>query len=54
MFDSEFVFGDLNWSAPATEVYNSLVTFRKTMVEWSGISEGRFMQARRVAEFQTI
>ena len=38
----------------ATELYNNLVTFRKTMVEWSGYSEGNFMNKRTSANFSTI
>ncbi|WP_029042524.1 TRAP transporter substrate-binding protein [Cucumibacter marinus] len=41
-------------SPEATELYNSLVSWRSTMVEWSGISEGKFMQARTSANFSTI
>ena len=41
-------------SADATELYNNLVTFRKTMVQWSGYSEGNFMNKRIAASFQTI
>ena len=41
-------------SADATELYNNLVTFRKTMVQWSGYSEGNFMNKCIAASFQTI
>jgi len=41
-------------SSDATELYNSLVSFRETMVEWSQISEGNFMSKRISASFKTI
>ena len=41
-------------SSDATELYNSLVSFRETMVEWSQISEGNFMSKRVSASFKTI
>jgi len=41
-------------SADATELYNHLVTFRSTMVEWSGYSEANFLNARVAANFKTV
>ena len=40
--------------ANAKELYNNLVSFRKTMVEWSGYSEGNFMNKRISANFSTV
>ncbi|AVX03213.1 monocarboxylate 2-oxoacid-binding periplasmic protein [Maritalea myrionectae] len=41
-------------SPEASELYNSLIEWRRTMVEWSGISEGKFMNARTSAKFEAI
>jgi TRAP-type mannitol/chloroaromatic compound transport system substrate-binding protein len=41
-------------SPEATKLYNNLVEWRNTMVQWSGISEGKFMNARTSAPFKTI
>lgn len=40
--------------ANATELYNHLVAFRKNVVEWSGYSEGNFMNKRVAANFTAI
>ncbi len=41
-------------SPEASELYNSIIEWRRTMVEWSGISEGKFMNARTSAKFEAI
>jgi len=41
-------------SPEATKLYNSIVEWREGMVQWSGISEGKFMNARTSAPFKTI
>ncbi|MGJ8528055.1 TRAP transporter substrate-binding protein [Maritalea sp.] len=41
-------------SPEATKLYNSIVEWREGMVQWSGISEGKFMNARTSANFKTV
>ncbi len=38
----------------ATELFNHLVSFRTTMTEWSGYSEGSFIESRLSAKFKPI
>jgi TRAP-type mannitol/chloroaromatic compound transport system substrate-binding protein len=40
-------------TADATELYNHVVSFRNTMVEWSGYSEANFLNARVAANYKT-
>jgi len=38
----------------AKALFNHLISFRESMVNWSALSEGAFMQARVAAGFKTI
>jgi TRAP-type mannitol/chloroaromatic compound transport system substrate-binding protein len=41
-------------SAEAKAIYNHIIKFRSTMVEWSGYSEASFLEARVAAKFKPI
>lgn len=41
-------------SADAKALFNHIIEFRETMTDWSGYSEGAFLEARLKAKFKTI
>ena len=41
-------------SANGKALFNHIIKFRSTMVDWSGYSEGNFLSARTAANFKTV
>lgn len=43
-----------NRSADAKELFNHIIEFRRTMVDWSGYSEANYLTARTTADFKAV